>query len=48
MDKNLTFGDWLIMNPSGFDHHNPQNTIDDFCGWMDDTIEAVERDLHLK
>ena len=44
----MTFADWLIMNPSGFDHHDPQNTIDDFEEWMDDTIKAFERDLHLK
>lgn len=28
--------------------HNPQDTINDFLGFLDDTTEAFERDFHLK
>ena len=39
------------MNPSGFDHHDPQvdteNCVEDFYEWMDNTIEDFEHDFHL-
>lgn len=44
----MDFKDWMNMNPSGYDHHDPQNTIDDFEDWMDEVIDDVERDFHLK
>lgn len=44
----MTFREWLTTNPSGYDHHDPQNTIDGFEEWLEDVIEDVERDFHLK
>lgn len=43
----MDFGLWLNNNPSGFDHHDPQNTIDDFEDWMDEVNDDFKRDFHL-
>ena len=43
----MTLKEWLENNPSGFDHHDPQQTVDDFCEWMDDVIEDFEHDFYI-
>lgn len=44
----MDFSIWMTNNPSGYDHHDPQNTIEDFEEWMDEVNEDFERDFHLK
>ena len=44
--RTMTLKEWLENNPSGFDHHDPQQTVDDFCEWMDDVIEDFEHDFY--
>ena len=43
----MDFGIWLNNNPSGFDHHDPEN-FDGFFDELEEINESFERDFHLK
>ena len=45
MDKDFSM--WLTNNPSGIDHHDPQQTINDFIEFMDEANEDFKRGFHL-